>query len=76
MVTQMIWVYRNGDNVDTAAAVSTLSPFLYTQIIWVTIISLVVFDQFPDQFSILGAAIVIGSGLYIWHRETLERNAT
>ena len=58
------------------AAVSTLSPFLYTQIIWVTIISIVVFDQFPDQFSILGAAIVIGSGLYIWHRETLERNAT
>ena len=58
------------------AAVSTLSPFLYTQIIWVTIISIVVFDQFPDQFSILGAAIVIGSGLYIWHRESLERNAT
>ena len=58
------------------AAVSTLSPFLYTQIIWVTIISIVVFDQFPDQFSILGAAIVIGSGLYVWHRETLERNAT
>ncbi|MEE2720958.1 MAG: DMT family transporter, partial [Pseudomonadota bacterium] len=58
------------------AAVSTLSPFLYTQIIWVTIISIVVFDQFPDQFSILGAAIVIGSGLYIWHRETRERNAT
>ncbi len=58
------------------AAVSTLSPFLYTQIIWVTIISIVVFDQFPDQFSILGAAIVIGSGLYIWHREARERNAT
>ena len=58
------------------AAVSTLSPFLYTQIIWVTIISIVVFDQFPDQFSILGTAIVIGSGLYIWHRETRERNAT
>ena len=58
------------------AAVSTLSPFLYTQIIWVTIISIVVFDQFPDQFSILGTAIVIGSGLYIWHRESLERNAT
>lgn len=58
------------------AAVSTLSPFLYSQIIWVTIISIVVFDQFPDQFSILGAAIVIGSGLYIWHREILERNAT
>jgi len=58
------------------AAVSTLSPFLYTQIVWVTIISIIVFDQVPDEYSILGTAIVIGSGLYIWHRETRERNAT
>lgn len=54
------------------APVSTLSPFLYTQIISVTIISILVFNQYPDQYSILGAAIVIGSGLYIWHRETKE----
>jgi len=42
----------------------------------VTIISIIVFDQVPDEYSILGTAIVIGSGLYIWHRETRERNAT
>ena len=58
------------------AAVSTLSPFLYTQIIWVTIISIAVFDEFPDEFSILGTAIVISSGLYIWHRETREKEIT
>ena len=58
------------------APVSTLSPFLYTQIVSVTIISIIVFDQFPDQYSILGAAIVIGSGLYIWHRETKEARET
>lgn len=56
------------------AAVSTLSPFLYTQIVWVTIISIIVFDQIPDEYSILGTCIVIGSGLYIWHRETRERS--
>lgn len=55
------------------AAVSTLSPFLYTQLIWVTIISVVVFSQYPDFYSILGAAIVTCSGLYIWHRETRDR---
>ena len=55
------------------AAVSELSPFLYTQIIWVTIISILVFDQFPDAFSMLGATIVIASGIYIWHRETRGR---
>ena len=59
------------------APVSTLSPFLYTQILWVTIISIIVFDQVPDEYSILGTCIVIASGLYIWHRETVERrNAT
>jgi drug/metabolite transporter (DMT)-like permease len=39
----------------------------------VTIISILVFGQFPDEYSILGTCIVIGSGLYIWHRETKER---
>ena len=58
------------------ATISTLSPFLYTQIIWVTILSIIVFEQIPDEYSILGAAIVIGSGLYIWHRETRERTLT
>ena len=58
------------------AAVSTLSPFLYTQIVWVTILSVIVFDQVPDKFSILGTVIVISSGLYIWHRETRERSTT
>ncbi|MEX2455570.1 MAG: DMT family transporter [Rhodospirillaceae bacterium] len=52
------------------APVSTLSPFLYSQIIWVTLISIIVFHQVPDGISMLGAAIVIASGLYIWYRET------
>ncbi len=51
------------------APVSTVSPFTYTQIIWVTILSIMVFDQFPDHFTVLGALIVIGSGLYVWNRE-------
>jgi drug/metabolite transporter (DMT)-like permease len=55
--------------------VSTLSPFHYTQIIWVTIISIIVFDQTPDEFSILGTTIVIASGLYIWRRETRDVKA-
>lgn len=57
------------------APVSTLSPFLYTQLIWVTIISILVFSQYPDIFSLIGASIVVGSGLYIWHRETKERKS-
>jgi drug/metabolite transporter (DMT)-like permease len=55
------------------APASKLSPFLYTQIIWATLLGLVVFDQFPDGPTLIGGAIVIGSGLYIWWRESVRR---
>ena len=51
------------------APVSAVSPFLYTQLIWVTILSVIIFGQFPDTFTIIGAVIVVGSGLYVWQRE-------
>ena len=54
------------------APASTLSPFLYTQIIWATLFGFIFFDQFPDQVTIGGAAVVITSGLYIWWRETKQ----
>ena len=50
---------------------SKLSPFLYTQIIWATLLGSLIFDQFPDVPTLIGASIVIGSGLYIWQRESL-----
>lgn len=55
------------------APVSSLSPFLYTQILWSTVLSILVFAQYPDRFSVAGAAVVVCSGLYIWHRETRIR---
>ena len=57
------------------APASTLSPFTYTQIIWATLLGLIVFGNFPDRFTLIGAMIVIASGLYIWRRETGLRAA-
>lgn len=48
---------------------STVAPFLYTQLIWATLFGVVLFGNFPDLWTFIGAAIVIGSGIYIWHRE-------
>ena len=45
------------------APISVLSPFLYTQIIWATLLSIVLFSEFPDHYSIVGGVIVIASGL-------------
>jgi drug/metabolite transporter (DMT)-like permease len=51
------------------APASTLSPFVYTQLLWMVIFGYVLFGDFPDAFTIAGGCIVIGSGLYIFHRE-------
>lgn len=51
------------------APASTLSPFVYTQLIWMVILGYVIFGDFPDAFTITGGLIVVGSGLYIFRRE-------
>ncbi|MCD7059467.1 DMT family transporter [Pelagibacterium xiamenense] len=51
------------------APASTLAPFGYTQIIWMSLSSWLIFAQPPDIWVFVGAPIVVGSGLYIWLRE-------
>jgi drug/metabolite transporter (DMT)-like permease len=51
------------------APASVLSPFVYTQLIWVIVLGYLVFDQVPNSWTIAGAAIVIASGLYLLYRE-------
>ena len=51
------------------APAAVLSPFVYTQLIWVVILGYLVFDHVPNQWTMAGAAIVIGSGLYLLYRE-------
>jgi len=48
---------------------SLLSPFMYTQLVWVVMLGYVVFDDVPNRWTLAGAAIVVGSGLYIFYRE-------
>ena len=48
---------------------SVLSPFVYTQLIWVVILGYLVFDHVPNTWTMAGAAMVISSGLYLLYRE-------
>ena len=50
----------------SAAPASTLAPFVYTQIVVATAFGFFVFGEIPDFHSLLGTAIIIGSGLYIF----------
>ena len=51
------------------APASTLAPFVYLQIIYLTAGDFFVFHVRPDPSIFIGAAIVVGAGLYIWARE-------
>lgn len=52
-----------------AAPASVVTPFGYSSVLWATLYGFLVFGDLPDGFTILGAGIVVASGLYIWHRE-------
>ncbi len=51
------------------ATASALAPYPYLQMVWMILAGWLVFDQLPDRWTILGAAIIVASGLYIVHRE-------
>ncbi|MEM8916408.1 MAG: DMT family transporter [Pseudomonadota bacterium] len=54
-----------------SAAASFVSPFMYVQIIWSTIFGALVFADNPDPYTLLGAAILIGAGIFVLWRETV-----
>ncbi len=57
------------------AAASVVVPYQYTLIIWAIVLGLVVFGDMPDALMLLGAAVIIGAGLYIFWRERSRRDA-
>lgn len=47
------------------APASTLSPFIYTQLIWASLLGWRVFGQLPDGPAVAGMAIIAGGGLLL-----------
>ena len=57
------------------APATVLAPFIYSQIVWMVTLGYLVFGQFPDRWTFIGAAIVISSGLYLLYRERVRARA-
>ena len=51
------------------APASVVVPYQYSMIVWAVIFGFVVFGDVPTWATIIGAAIIIGAGLYIFLRE-------
>ena len=52
-----------------------VSPFQYSQMLWAIAYGALLFGNFPDGFTILGATIIIGSGVYVTVRERNLKSA-
>ena len=51
------------------ADATVLTPYNYSFVIFVTVWSVLLFNHFPDRWTIAGAAVIVTSGLIIWVRE-------
>ena len=58
------------------AEAGLIAPFKYLSIVWAVIFGYLAWGDIPDRWIVIGAGLVIGSGLYIFHRETLSHTRT
>lgn len=47
-----------------------VAPFAYLGIVFATFWGVVLYDQWPDRWTVIGALVIVAAGLYVWHRET------
>jgi len=56
------------------APASAISPFLYAQLITMVAFGYLVFSDVPDLWTMIGAFIIIASGIYLIHRERATKS--
>ncbi|TVQ56493.1 MAG: DMT family transporter [Rhodobacteraceae bacterium] len=55
----------------TLAPASAVAPLTYVGLVFAGLFGWTFFDDIPDGFTLAGAAVIVGSGLYVWRRERL-----
>lgn len=52
------------------AEASSVAPFGYAGIVLATFWGIILYGEYPDLLTIIGASIIVIAGLYVWRRET------
>lgn len=55
------------------APASLIAPFAYCSLAFNIVWGILFFAEIPDIWTITGGAIIVGAGLYVWHREMRAR---
>ena len=54
--------------------IAAVSPFRYTSLLMAIFLGLVIFGDWPDLWTWVGSALVVGAGIYtIWREAQLGR---
>lgn len=48
---------------------AVVSPYRYTGLVWALILGLAIFGEWPDGLTMLGAALIVGTGIFTFLRE-------
>jgi len=62
------YAFRHGE-------VSAIAPFEYTTLIWTLGLDRMIWKTIPDSYTLLGSAIIIGSGLFLARSEHVHAEA-
>jgi drug/metabolite transporter (DMT)-like permease len=55
-----------------AGDISAVAPFRYSALLWAMLLGYLVFGDKPDAMMVTGAAIIVLSGVYVFHRERVN----
>ena len=58
------------------ASASVVVPYQYTLIVWSVVFGWLMFAELPDIYTVVGAAIIVAAGLYIFWREQVRARET
>lgn len=53
---------------------SLMAPLTYIHVVLTTVAAYLVFGTLPDNLALVGVALIVGSGLYVLHREARRRS--
>ena len=59
-----------------AAEVSAVQPFTFLQLVWATLLGLMLFDEHPDLWIALGGALIVTAASWMAHREVQSQRRT
>ncbi len=54
------------------APASSVAPFIYVQLLTMVMFGFAVFGDLPDVWTLVGAGVIVASGIYLLHRERVS----